>query len=66
MTYELKKTIDQRITPGADRLGQLSGFLADIIATQESPLRSIAALSAVGFVMRDGVVWRDDCGAESK
>ena len=40
-------------------LGQIrAGFLADIIATPQSPLQNIAALETVRFVMKDGVVYK--------
>lgn len=43
----------------ADRLGAIApGFLADLIATNDSPLEDITALERVSFVMKDGVVVR--------
>jgi len=46
-----------------DRLGALrEGYLADIIACAENPLENISGLRDVGFVMKDGKVFRDDHG----
>jgi imidazolonepropionase-like amidohydrolase len=44
-----------------DRLGQIkTGMLADIIALEENPLDNIAAVSNVKFVMKDGVVFKNN------
>ena len=44
-----------------DRLGQIkTGMLADIIALAENPLDNIAAVSKVEFVMKDGVVFKNN------
>ena len=44
-----------------DRLGQIkTGMLADIIALAENPLDNIAAVSNVQFVMKDGVVFKNN------
>ena len=44
----------------SDRLGQLKpGYLADIIATDESPNKNISTLTNVTFVMKDGVVYKN-------
>jgi imidazolonepropionase-like amidohydrolase len=37
-----------------------AGKLADIIAVDGNPLEDISAMSAVRFVMKEGVVYRDD------
>jgi len=45
----------------ADQLGSLqAGKLADIIAVEGDPLEDISAMSAVRFVMKEGVVYRND------
>jgi len=44
-----------------DRLGQIkTGMLADIIALAENPLDNISAVSNVQFVMKDGVVFKNN------
>jgi imidazolonepropionase-like amidohydrolase len=44
----------------SDQLGQLKpGYLADIIATDESPNKNISTLTNVTFVMKDGVVYKN-------
>lgn len=42
-------------------LGQLKkGFLADIVAVEESPLANVATLEKVVFVMKDGKVYKNN------
>jgi len=54
-------SLNAEIIGWQDRLGSLSsGKLADIIAVPGDPLRDIAALERVGFVMKGGLVYRDD------
>ena len=44
-----------------DRIGQIKpGMLADIIALAENPLDDISAVSKVSFVMKDGVVFKNN------
>jgi imidazolonepropionase-like amidohydrolase len=44
-----------------DRLGTIeAGRFADIIAVADDPLKNIAALDHVGFVMKNGVVYRNE------
>jgi len=44
---------------GMENLGQLKeGFLADIIAVDEDPLKNVNTLENVVFVMKDGVVYK--------
>ena len=43
----------------AGQIGELKpGYYADVIAVQGDPVKDIAAVTKVGFVMKDGVVWR--------
>lgn len=43
----------------ADKIGTLEvGKLADIVATDENPLKNIKTMEAVSFVMKDGVVYK--------
>jgi imidazolonepropionase-like amidohydrolase len=41
----------------ADKLGTIeTGKLADIVATDENPIKNIKTLESVSFVMKEGVV----------
>ena len=43
----------------SDQIGTLeAGKLADIVAVPGDPLRDVTALERVGFVMKDGVVYK--------
>ncbi|WP_127122851.1 amidohydrolase family protein [Chryseotalea sanaruensis] len=43
----------------ADKVGTLeNGKLADIVATDENPLKNIKTMESVSFVMKDGVVYK--------
>jgi imidazolonepropionase-like amidohydrolase len=45
----------------SNRVGSVTaGKLADLIAVPQDPLREIAILERVSFVMKQGVVWRTD------
>jgi len=42
-----------------DKLGQIKkGMLADIIALQNNPLEDISIMKNVGFVMKDGIIFK--------
>jgi imidazolonepropionase-like amidohydrolase len=44
-----------------DRIGSVEvGKRADLIAVRDDPLADVTALERVGFVMKDGVVYRDE------
>ena len=44
-----------------DQLGQIKpGMLADIIALETNPLTDISSVSRVSFVMKDGVVFKNN------
>jgi imidazolonepropionase-like amidohydrolase len=50
---------DAKILRQEKNLGRLKeGMLADIIAVAGDPTRDIAAVEQVGFVMKDGVVYK--------
>jgi imidazolonepropionase-like amidohydrolase len=42
----------------SDKIGTIeAGKLADIVATDENPLRNIKTMEKVSFVMKEGVVY---------
>ena len=44
-----------------DKLGQIKpGMLADIIAVQKDPIRDISTVKNVSFVMKDGVIYKQN------
>jgi imidazolonepropionase-like amidohydrolase len=44
----------------SDKIGTLeAGKLADIIAVDENPLKNIATMATVSFVMKDGTVYKE-------
>jgi imidazolonepropionase-like amidohydrolase len=44
-----------------DKLGQIKpGMLADIIAVQQNPVEDISTVKNVIFVMKDGVIFKDN------
>jgi imidazolonepropionase-like amidohydrolase len=54
-------SLNAEIMGWQDRVGSLVvGKLADIIAVRGDPLRDITVLEQVGFVMKGGMVYRDD------
>jgi imidazolonepropionase-like amidohydrolase len=54
-------SLNARIIGWGDRVGSIEqGKYADLIAVPGDPLRDIALLERVGFVMKGGVVYRDE------
>jgi len=52
-------TINSADLIGISDIGELKiGYKADIIAVSENPLENIKTLEAVGFVMKDGIVYK--------
>jgi len=48
-----------RLLGWAGEIGQLkAGYFADVIAVEGNPLEDISAVAKVGFVMKDGEVYR--------
>ena len=59
-------SVNAEIIGWQDRIGSLvAGKLADIIAVPGDPLKDITALEHVGFVIKGGVVYRDEMGPQS-
>ena len=56
-------SLKAEIIGSQDEVGSLSaGKLADIIAVPGDPLGDISALEHVGFVMKGGVIYREELG----
>jgi imidazolonepropionase-like amidohydrolase len=55
---------DARLLGVADKLGSLeAGKLADVVAVAGDPSRDIHAMEHVVFVMKDGVVYKNERAA---
>jgi imidazolonepropionase-like amidohydrolase len=53
--------LNAEILGWSDRVGTVeAGKWADLVAVADDPLKDITALERVGFVMKGGVVERDD------
>jgi imidazolonepropionase-like amidohydrolase len=54
-------SIDARVLHMAEKIGQVkSGLFADVIAVEGDPTRDISSLRHVKFVMKGGIVYRQD------
>jgi len=51
--------VNAQILGMADKIGAIEpGMLADIVATDENPLKNIKTMAKVSFVMKDGVIYK--------
>lgn len=58
-TIKAATIVNAGILGMADKLGTIeAGKLADIVATDENPLKNIKTMEMVSFVMKDGVVYK--------
>lgn len=49
------------------KIGEISpGAFADIVAAKDDPLKNISALEHVGFVMKDGNIYKNSLGGNSR
>jgi len=54
-------THDAELLHQADRLGRLApGYVGDVIAVPGNPLEDITLMQKVNFVMKDGVIYKED------
>ncbi|HXV63470.1 MAG TPA: amidohydrolase family protein, partial [Vicinamibacteria bacterium] len=60
-------SLSARIMGWDDRVGSIeAGKLADLVAVEGDPLRDISELERVRFVMKGGVVYRDDLTGKAR
>jgi imidazolonepropionase-like amidohydrolase len=60
-------TVAAELLDMTGKIGEVSpGAFADIIAVKEDPLKNISALEKVGFVMKDGKVYKDVIGGNAR
>ena len=56
-------TVPAELLEMSGRIGEITpGAFADIVAAKEDPLKNITVLEHVGFVMKDGKVYRNEIG----
>jgi imidazolonepropionase-like amidohydrolase len=56
-------TVGAELLDMSGKIGEISpGAFADIIAVKEDPLKDMSALERVGFVMKDGKVYKNEIG----
>ena len=54
-------TVGAELLDMKGKIGEISpGAFADIIAVKDDPLRDISVLEQVGFVMKDGKVYKNE------
>ncbi|MEK6755216.1 MAG: amidohydrolase family protein [Bacteroidota bacterium] len=60
-------TVAAELLDMSGKIGEISaGAFADIVAVKEDPLRNISALEHIGFVMKDGKVYKDILGGSAR
>ena len=53
--------VNAKLLDKEDQLGQIKeGFLADIVATEENALENVHTLTEVTFVMKNGVIYKNN------
>lgn len=58
-------TVAAELLDMTGKIGEITpGAFADIVAAKEDPLKNISALERVGFVMKDGKVYKDVIGGK--
>jgi imidazolonepropionase-like amidohydrolase len=66
-TLRMATTVNARIIHMEDSIGTLEeGKFADLIATSGDPLQDISEMQRVKFVMKGGMVVRDDLTAQAE
>ena len=60
-------TVAAELLDMKDKIGEISpGAFADIVAAKDNPLKNISSLEHVGFVMKDGKVFKDELGGSRR
>ena len=60
-------TVAAELLEMSGKIGEITpGAFADIVAAKEDPLKNISALERVGFVMKDGKVYKDVIGGNGR
>ena len=60
-------TVAAELLDMSGKIGEISpGAFADIVAVKDDPLKNISALEHVGFVMKDGNIYKNSRGGNSR
>jgi imidazolonepropionase-like amidohydrolase len=60
-------TVPAELLDMSGKIGEITpGAFADIVAAKEDPLKNISALEHVGFVMKDGKVYKNELGVSGR
>jgi imidazolonepropionase-like amidohydrolase len=66
-TLRMATTVNAEIIHWEDKVGTIEkGKFADLIATSGDPMQDIAEMQRVKFVMKGGVVIKDELGASNE